>query len=652
MIRILHLEDDVADAELVRETLESEGVTCDVTRVETEPQFRSALQPEFDLILADYTLPSFDGLSALRITRQQEFDLPFIFVSGTLGEEIAIEALKIGATDYVLKTRLSRLAPAVQRALREATERTERKRAEEATRWSQMQLDRERERLKLVLELTNDIVSNLELQNLLKAIAANIRKIMHCNWVGVTLPDAQSKELIIYAYDVQNPESEIRAGDEMATIAIKQAFETERPVVTNRLDAACFLPVRRGPAPEEAYRIAVSIGVRSVCDVPLIVRNRVLGVLSLGRSEENGFNDDDVEFLMQAAGQIAIAVENALAYREIEELKNKLAQEKLYLEDEIRGQINFEEIVGQSACLLNTLQQVETVAPTTSTVLILGETGTGKELVARAIHNRSLRKDRTFVKLNCAAIPTGLLESELFGHEKGSFTGAIAQRIGRLDLADQGTLFLDEVGDIPLELQSKLLRALQEKEFERLGSSKTRKVDVRLIAATNQDLQKMVSDRQFRSDLYYRLNVFPIRVPALRERPEDIPLLVRHFTQKYALRMNKQIGSIPAHTSKKLQNYHWPGNVRELENFIERSVILTQGKVLNAPLAELTETPFGAAVATASIESSERDQLLRVLKETRGRIGGPLGAAERLGLKRTTLLARIKKYGINPRQFS
>ncbi|HSE40263.1 MAG TPA: sigma 54-interacting transcriptional regulator, partial [Acidobacteriota bacterium] len=393
----------------------------------------------------------------------------------------------------------------------------------------------------------------------------------------------------------------------------------------------------------------VSIGVRSVCDVPLIVRNRVLGVLSLGRSEENSFNTDDVEFLMQAGGQIAIAVENSLAYREIEELKNKLAQEKLYLEDEIRGVINFEEIVGQSACLLHALQQVETVAPTTSTVLILGETGTGKELVARAIHNLSLRKDHTFVKLNCAAIPTGLLESELFGHEKGSFTGAIAQRLGRLELADQGTLFLDEVGDIPLELQSKLLRAFQEREFERLGSSKTRKVDVRLIAATNQDLQRMVSDHQFRSDLYYRLNVFPIRVPALRERPEDIPLLVRHFTQKYALRMNKQIGSIPAHTLKKLQNYHWPGNVRELENFIERSVILTQGKVLNAPLAELTETPFGA---TVSIESSERDQLLRVLKETRGRIGGPLGAAERLGLKRTTLLARIKKYGINPRQFS
>jgi formate hydrogenlyase transcriptional activator len=649
MVKILHLEDDVADAELVRETLESENITCNVKRVETEPQFRAALQQaEFDLILADYTLPSFDGLSALRITRQQELDLPFIFVSGTLGEEIAIEALKIGATDYVLKTRLSRLAPAVQRALREATERAERKRAEEAIAWSQKQLDRERERLKLVLELTNDIVSNLELQNLLKAIAANIRKIMHCNWVGVTLPDA-TKELIIYAYDVQNPDSEIRAGDEMATMATKQAFETERPIVTNRLDASCFLPVRRGPTPEEAYRIAVSIGVRSVCDVPLIVRNRVLGVLSLGRSEENSFNTDDVEFLMQAAGQIAIAVENALAYREIEELKNKLAQEKLYLEDEIRGEINFEEIVGQSTCLLNALQQVETVAPTTSTVLILGETGTGKELVARAIHNRSLRKDRTFVKLNCAAIPTGLLESELFGHEKGSFTGAIAQRIGRFELADQGTLFLDEVGDIPLELQSKLLRALQEKEFERLGSSKTKKVDVRLIAATNQDLQRMVSDHQFRSDLYYRLNVFPVRVPALRERPEDIPLLVRHFTQKYALRMNKQIVSIPAHTSKKLQNYHWPGNVRELENFIERSVILTQGEVLNAPLAELTETPFGATVA---IESSERDQLLRVLKETRGRIGGPLGAAERLGLKRTTLLARIKKYGINPRQFS
>jgi len=381
----------------------------------------------------------------------------------------------------------------------------------------------------------------------------------------------------------------------------------------------------------------------------LISKDRLLGVLAVAKREENAFDEDAVAFLTQVANQVAIGVENACAYREIADLKDRLAQEKLYLEDELRGEMDFEGIVGQSSALRHVLNLVETVAPSDSTVLMLGETGTGKELIARAIHDRSRRMDRTFVKVNCAAIPTGLLESELFGHERGAFTGAISQKIGRLELADQGTLFLDEVGDIPLEIQPKLLRALQEREFERLGSTRTQKVNVRLIAATNRDLEKMIESREFRSDLYYRLNVFPIRIPPLRERPEDIPLLVRYFAQKYGRRMEKQIESIPAAAMKTLAGWHWPGNIRELENFIERSVILTHGPALQVPIGELGGNGKAAAV-TSTREANERDEILRILKDTNGRVAGPQGAAARMGIKRTTLISRMKKLGIDSRK--
>jgi len=339
-------------------------------------------------------------------------------------------------------------------------------------------------------------------------------------------------------------------------------------------------------------------------------------------------------------------VENALAFKEIAELKNKLAEEKLYLEDEIRTEFNFEEIVGDSAVLKLILRQAETVAPTDSTVLIQGETGTGKELVARAIHNLSNRRERTFVKVNCAAIPTGLLESELFGHERGAFTGAIARKIGRFELAHGGTLFLDEVGDIPLELQPKLLRVLQEQEFERLGSTRTIRVDVRVVAATNRDLARMVAEREFRSDLYYRLNVFPLLMPPLRDRHEDIPQLVRYLAQKYARRMNKRIESIPSETLDALTRYHWPGNVRELENLIERAVILSAGPALRVPLAELKPPAEAATEALVTLEAAERQHILRALEETNWVLGGPRGAATRLGMKRTTLQSRMSKLKI------
>jgi len=511
--------------------------------------------------------------------------------------------------------------------------------------WNFCVSQRVKDQLKLILDLNNQVVSNLEFHEFLHVTSSSVRQVMRCEAAAVMLADDEGKHLRIHALDFPESRGIFTEGH---LIPIEgtipgNAFRTGKPVVVNRLDPT--------EMPPEMYRKAIGEGLNSFCDVPLISKNRLLGVLAVARREENAFDEDEVAFLTQVANQVAIGVENALAYSEIADLKDRLAQEKLYLEEEIRGEMDFEGIVGQSSALRHVLQLVETVAPSDSTVLLLGETGTGKELIARAIHDRSRRKQRTFVKLNCAAIPTGLLESELFGHERGAFTGAITQKVGRLELADQGTIFLDEVGDIPIEIQPKLLRALQEREFERLGSTKTKKVDIRLVAATNRDLEKMIESREFRSDLYYRLNVFPIRIPPLRERPEDIPLLVRYFAQKYGRRMEKQVESVPAAAMKKLATWHWPGNIRELENFIERSVILTHGSALQVPISELTN---GAKVIpTFGIrDTSERDEILQVLKAARGRVGGLDGAAARLGLKRTTLISRMKKLEINPRQVS
>jgi formate hydrogenlyase transcriptional activator len=417
-----------------------------------------------------------------------------------------------------------------------------------------------------------------------------------------------------------------------------EVFATRKPLL---VDAA---NTNRFQAP--IARLAEAEGLKCLCIVPLFTSTRDLGTLALGALAEGSFQQEDIDFLAQVANQIAIAVENALAYREIAELKNKLAEEKLYLEEEIRTEHNFEEVIGESAALKRALSQVETVAPTDSTVLVLGETGTGKEMIARAIHDLSRRRDGTFVKINCAAIPTGLLESELFGHEKGAFTGAITQKIGRFELAHHGTLFLDEVGDIPVELQPKLLRVLQEKEFERLGGTRTIRVDVRLVAATNRNLAQMVEEGFFRRDLYYRLNVFPILIPPLRERSEDIPLLVRYFVQKYARQMDRRIETISAEEMDALTRYHWPGNVRELENLIERAVILSPGPELRVPVAELKQPSEAASHLT--LQAAEREHIVRVLRETNGVVGGPRGAATRLGLKRTTLQSKMRKLGVVP----
>ena len=537
-------------------------------------------------------------------------------------------------------------------------------------------LERQNERLQLLLNLTTRITSNLDLHEVLRAISANFRELMRCDGAGVWLPGEEAGTFKLYAFDASSSKGFAKE-DLIITPAEndpgKRAFETMKPMVATVAEIGW-------PGGGEGYRLAAAEGVKSACFIPLVSRGRALGDLMIVRKTEGTFTAEDVDFLSQAAGQIAIAIENALAYREISELKDKLAQEKLYLEEEIRSEMNFEQIVGSSAALKHVLQLVETVAASDSTVLLLGDTGTGKELIARAIHDRSRRKERTFVKLNCAAIPTGLLESELFGHEKGAFTGAISQRVGRMELADQGTLFLDEVGDIPTEIQPKLLRALQEREFERLGSTHTRKVNVRLIAATNRNLEKMIADREFRSDLFYRLNVFPIRIPPLRDRREDIPLLVSHFVQKFAKQMQKKIESIPAAAMKGLAAWEWPGNIRELENFIERAVILTRGKSLEAPLSELrkpgTDTrpspgvqPAQEDVARIVKESisaalngkkdfsdeysqKQREEIVRALTEAKGRVGGADGAAARMGINRTTLISRMKKFGIDPRQYA
>jgi formate hydrogenlyase transcriptional activator len=510
----------------------------------------------------------------------------------------------------------------------------------------QEQLKEERDRLGLLLEVNNTVVSVLDLHELLKAVSDSLHRLMPHEYASLSLYDAESQTLQIHALDFPVSKGLIQEG---LTIPVEgsptgRAIQTRQPVSINRNDIEQF-------GSDIAQRILAE-GLKSALCLPLIAHGRPLGTIVVASLKEDQFPEKDAALLRPVANQIAIAVENSLAFRQVVERANKLSEEKLYLQDEIRTAYNFEEIIGESPALKHILQQLETVAPTDSTILIRGETGTGKELIARAIHHLSGRRERTLVKVNCAAIPTGLLESELFGHEKGAFTGAIAQRVGRFELAHRGTLFLDEVGDIPLELQPKLLRVLQEQEFERLGSTRTTRVDVRLVAATNADLTQKVADNQFRADLYYRLNVFPLTIPPLRERREDIPLLVRYFAQKYARRMKRPIETIPVKAMTALTEYHWPGNVREMENFIERAVILSRGSELQIPVAELKPrngigTPQLAATnGFETLEHAEREHIVRTLGETKWVIGGPTGAASRLGMKRTTLQSRMRKLGI------
>ena len=511
-------------------------------------------------------------------------------------------------------------------------------------------LRHERDRLRLLLEITSSVTSRLDFRQVVEALSANLFRVMQCDVSALLLPDRESGHLrvtLLYNPDSRGP---MREGS-LVPMNSSISGQVLRKAKSIRIDS--FEQVREDPEvfgnPEgrRVYERVIEEGLRVGCYLPLVGRNSVVGVLMLSRRSDNVFENGDVILLEQVARQVAIAVENALEYEEAVKGRDKETKQRLYLEEELRAQTGA--IVGESSVLKAALHLVSVVAPTDSSVLIQGETGTGKELVARAIHDLSPRRDRGFVKLNCAAIPLGLLESELFGHEKGAFTGAIAQKIGRFELANKGTLFLDEVGDIPLELQAKLLRVLQEQEFERLGSNRTHKVDVRLIAATHRDLPAMVKQSSFREDLYYRLRVFPIHVPPLRQRAEDIPKLVLHFTELYGQRMNKRITEIPPETMDALVRYSWPGNVRELQNFIERAVILSPHSILRAPISELEafHAPRENNIAMAGLEEVERDHIIRALEASKWVVGGGNGAAARLGMKRTSLVYRMRKLHIS-----
>ena len=494
----------------------------------------------------------------------------------------------------------------------------------------------------VITELSSVLLANMDIRKLLGAFSASMRQMVPHDSATLALYDEATGKLHLQylAEEVGASQGEVLLDPDASPAG--EAFRTRRPVILNRID--------RSPFAAESVRHLTERGLQSGVWVPLIHRERTLGSIMVASRLESAFSPHDAEMLGRVAGQVAMAVNNALAFKQIAELRDRLTHEKQYLEEEINVEHRFDDIVGESTGLRNVLRQIETVAPTDATVLIEGETGTGKELLARAIHRLSPRSGRTFIKLNCAAIPAGLLESELFGHEKGAFTGAIARKIGRLELAHEGTLFLDEVGELPLDLQPKLLRALQEREIDRVGGTRPIRVNVRLIAASNRDLAKMVAEKQFRSDLFYRLKVFPVFAPPLRERTADIPILVRHFVSRHSRRMGKTIETILPETMAALVAWKWPGNIRELENFLERAVILSRGPALHVPLAELEameeEEVDSAEIANPTLEAAERDHILRALREAKGMIGGPGGAAERLGLKRTTLNSKIKKLGI------
>jgi formate hydrogenlyase transcriptional activator len=522
----------------------------------------------------------------------------------------------------------------------------------ESSRDLDRKLTEERDHLRNLLEFTNAVVGRLELEEISHEVVTRLQRLTDCDYVSVVLYDEASMELRWEAscHPGHQPLLPIGMTIPMATSPLAAVLRS-RSFATLRRDE-----ILAGGDSKLLSNLA-DAGVRVLCMVPLVSRGKAIGLILVAHTDRDGISGDQAALLEATAAQVATSIDNARAYQEISRLRDRLTNEKLYLEEELRSEHNFKEIVGDSVALRRVLAQVEMVAPSDSTVLIRGETGTGKELIARAIHDLSARRTRTLLKLNCAAIPPGLMESEMFGHERGAFTGAVTQRMGRLELADQGTLFLDEVGDLPLELQPKLLRVLQEREFERIGGRSPIHVNIRLIAATNRDLEAMVAERQYRSDLYYRLNVFPITIPPLRERAEDIPSLVRLFTLKFARKMNRKIDTIPSETMERLVRFPWPGNVRELENVIERAVILSRGPVLQLALPDLgkaadlvgtgtVQQPAQAASVAAA--SDERELMLKVLRECSGRVAGPKGAAARLGISRSTLFSRLQALGISP----
>ncbi len=560
-------------------------------------------------------------------TSQQRYGI--LAVTKERGEEFTPEDVEL------LRSLASHVAVALECAM-----------ARDSAELYQRQVVKERDRLRLLLEINNHIVSKLDIDELFRSASASIRAYFRNDFAGFWLIDKQSNLLECVLLDFPS-------GKGFLTAVLKSELND-----TDHEKLRAHVPELLSVEEFESLPAAIveklkAESIASMAIAPMVTAGRPLGLITMGSRRQNNFGQEDLDLLSQISNQIALAVDNAIAYGRVTEARDRLEEERLYLESEIRSEYNFADIVGKSASLRKVLDQVAIVAPTQSTVLLHGETGTGKELFARAIHNISPRRERTFVRLNCAAIPSGLVESELFGHEKGAFTGALMQKKGRFELADCGTLFLDEIGDISLELQPKLLRALQEHEFERLGSTKTIRVDVRLIAATHRDLQAMIRNNQFREDLFYRLNVCPIEIPPLRERREDIPLLVHYFVLRHSRQMQKRVKSVPKQAMEALVNADWPGNIRQLENFIERCVIFTQGDELNVLRAELKK-PSVRSVASAapSFEQAERQAIIDALIAASGRIAGKGGAAERLGLKRTTLQNKMNKLNIRRAEYS
>jgi DNA-binding NtrC family response regulator len=599
-LHVLYLEDDATDADLVQEILESAGISCCVTRVESEADFVAALDRSgFDLILADYTLPSFDGLSALKIAGHRSPQIPFIFVSGTLDEEIAIEALKIGGTDYVFKTRLSRIVPSVRRALREAEERMERARAEQGLRLSE-------------------------------AYLTQAQRLSHTGSFGWNVSSGE----IFWSQE---------------TFRIFECDPSTRPSIDLILQRTH--PDNR---PELGQIVARATGEKAAFDFEqrlLLPEGGVKYLHVVGQPTEGKAGDcefvgavTDITERKRAESDLQQALD------EIKKLRDLLYKENIALREEIDKASMFEEIVGDSPALQAVLARVAKVAPTDSTVMITGETGTGKELIARAIHKRSRRASRAFVSVNCAATPSGLIASELFGHEKGSFTGALQRRLGRFELAEGGTIFLDEIGELPAETQVALLRVLQEREFERVGGTHPIRADVRVIAATNRDLEAAVSGETFRKDLFYRLNVFPIELPPLRERREDIPTLIEYFIHRYSRKAGKKIATIEKRTLELLQSYAWPGNIRELQNVLERSVIVCDSDVFSVDpswLSVESPAPQDASPMARPTPAQEKEAIEAALEASGGRVSGPLGAAARLALPASTLESKIRALRIN-----
>jgi PAS domain S-box-containing protein len=643
-LQILMLEDVATDAELIRAELEREGIEFASQRVTSRDGFELALDAEVpDLILMDYNLPSFDGMEALEMALEQVPDVPVVFVSGAIGEERAIETLKKGATDYVLKDKLSRLGPAVKRALREAEERRARKRAEAALRRANERLEQKVEARTAELrrindELRSEVEERKRAERALRESERRLSSIIDSAIDGIISVD-ETLEVTLFnraAEQIFGCDADACLGEPLTRLLTDDLAA----VVEQYVDAHDRTPIPDDfdPADEGRY-LGAAEGFRArrpdgstfcveatICRIHLPEKRRYLLILR------------DVEEMKRTEEQLT-----------------QLQSEKVYLREELESEYNFEEIVGQSPALQQVFDAIDQVAETDTTVLVCGETGTGKELVARAVHTRSRRADSMLVKVNCAALSSDLIESELFGHEKGAFTGATGQRTGRFELADGGTIFLDEIGELPLETQAKLLRVLQEQEFERVGGSETVEVDTRILAATNRDLEQMVEAGRFRSDLYYRLNIFPISVPPLRAREGDVPLLANHFVEKFAARTGKEVEGVSSGAMAVLERYDWPGNVRELANIIERAVILTRTGVIRAEHLSIHREDSSGRAGRGddflSLEEAQRRHIAEALERTGGVVGGSEGAAQLLDVNRTTLLSRMDRLGLDPAEF-